>query len=234
MNKKIAFIICTNDELLLDECIAYLNELVVPEGYDTDLLAISGAASMTSGYNEAMQASDADIKIYMHQDVFIINKYFLCDIVSIFETDEKIGAIGLVGYKNVPKTGAMWYEKRYGCMPMYGTSEAYSGLYIENYRYSLSDGIEDVAVCDGCMIITSKDLPWDEKNFDAWDFYDADQCVNFLLHGYRVVVPVQKYPWFVHDDGKYLTMFNYPKYRKIFMEKYKDLIGKSWDEILNL
>ena len=76
MNKKIAFIICTNNELFLNECISYLNELVVPEGYDTDLLAISDAVSMPSGYNEAMRASDADIKIYMHQDVFIINKYF--------------------------------------------------------------------------------------------------------------------------------------------------------------
>lgn len=233
-NNKIAFIMCTNNEIMLEECINYLNMLIVPDGYSTELITITDASSMTAGYNEAMTATDAAIKIYMHQDLFIINRNFLCDIVSIFETDERIGLIGMVGYKNVPKTGTMWYEKRYGCVTMYGTSDKFKGMSIDAYEYKLSDGVESVAVCDGCLLITSKDIRWDEETFDGWDFYDADQCIHFLENGYRVVVPTQKYPWYLHDDGKYLTMFNYKKYRKRFMDKYERYLGKSYSEVPRL
>ena len=69
---KFCFIICTNNELLLGEAVLYIHSLIVPDGYSVELLTVKDAASMTSGYNEAMEASDAKYKIYMHQDVFII------------------------------------------------------------------------------------------------------------------------------------------------------------------
>ena len=55
--------------------------------------------------------------------------------------------------------------------------------------------------------------------------------MNFLLHSYRIVVPNQTLPWFIHDDGKFLSMWGYNKYRKIFMEKYEKYLGKSCFEI---
>lgn len=74
---KFAFIICTNDTLLLEECLHYINHLIIPDGFEVDILTIPDAVSMTRGYSEAMQSSDARYKIYMHQDVFILNKYML-------------------------------------------------------------------------------------------------------------------------------------------------------------
>ena len=74
-DKKICFIMCVNDAALMDEAIYYLNRLEVPEGYVTDLLTIEGAPSMAEGYNEGMRSSDAKYKIYLHQDVFIIESF---------------------------------------------------------------------------------------------------------------------------------------------------------------
>lgn len=111
---KFCFIICTNNELLLDEAVLYIHSLIVPDGYSVELLTVKDAASMTSGYNEAMEASDAKYKIYMHQDVFILNKNFLQDILSIFYSDPQIGMIGMVGYDPVSPDGIMWHSKRFG------------------------------------------------------------------------------------------------------------------------
>ena len=80
--KKICFIICVNNDLFFEECAKYIYALSIPEGMEIELLEIRGAASMTSGYNEGMYASNAKYKVYLHQDVFIINRYFIIEAVE--------------------------------------------------------------------------------------------------------------------------------------------------------
>ena len=92
-DKKICFIICYNDDKYISECLHYINRLTVPDGYLLDVLTVKNADSMTSGYNAAMNETDAKYKIYMHQDVFIVNINLLEDILKIFE-DKNVGMLG--------------------------------------------------------------------------------------------------------------------------------------------
>ena len=73
---------------------------------------------------------------------------------------------------------------------------------------------------DGLLMVTAYDLPWREEWFDGWDFYDASQSFEFRKAGYKVVVPVQKSYWYVHDDKRCLNLWDYNRNRKIFVEKY--------------
>lgn len=221
--RKFCFIICTNNDTYLEECIHYLNHLSIPEGYEIDLITIKDAPCITQGYNEGMSASDAKYKIYMHQDVFILNKNLLEDLLAIFSSDEQIGLIGLVGYEKIAVDGVMWHEPRVG--NIYTTQDTYSP--IEKYRYSIAeDGYTQVAIIDGLFMATSHDLSWNTEDLTGWDYYDAFQSVNFLENGYKIAVPTQKHPWCLHDDKKVLNMFNYDNYRQIFIKKYKNLLGK--------
>ena len=111
-NKKLCFIICTDNPVFLEECVHYLQHLAVPKGYDMDLLTVKDAVSMALGYQEAMEQSDAKYKIYMHQDVFILNSNFLADLLAVFEDDPEIGMIGMVGYEKMSGDGIMWHQKR--------------------------------------------------------------------------------------------------------------------------
>lgn len=95
--KKIAFILCVNDEMEYMECKQYLDYLIVPEGYVTDIFAVQEAPSMAAGYNAGMQNSDAAYKVYLHQDVFIINRNFIGDMLAVFGEDARIGLMGCVG-----------------------------------------------------------------------------------------------------------------------------------------
>ena len=97
-DKKICFIICSTSRLYTEECLHYINHLNVPEGYQVDALTVEDAKSMAAGYNEAMQASDAKYKVYLHQDVFIINHDFIKDVLEIFQKDSQIGMIGAVQF----------------------------------------------------------------------------------------------------------------------------------------
>lgn len=211
---KVCFIMCVNDDLFFQECVKYIRRLEIPEGMEVELLEIREAKSMTSGYNEGMYSSNAKYKVYMHQDVFIINKYFIYDIVNMFQREPLIGMIGLVGSRKLPSNAVIWSGKR-----------VYQGevsVPWREYRYDISDGFWDVDCIDGLLMATQYDIPWREDLFDGWDFYDISQSYEMKRNGYHVVVPVQNSEWYHHDDKVVVQLWDYNKYRRIFMKEYVD------------
>ena len=210
---KICFIMCVNDKLRAEEAIYYINRLLIPEGYALDLLTVEDAPSMAGGYNEAMNASDAKYKIYMHQDVLITEPHFLYHILDIF-TDPQVGMIGMVGAPKMPQNGIMWHTDRIG--------KLYSCNYYRTEAHDLGPvqgAFQSVEAVDGFMMITQYDLPWREDLFKHFDFYDVSQSYEFRKSGYQVVVPYMDTPWCLHDDG-FLNMQNYYNERRIFIEEY--------------
>lgn len=223
-DKKICFIMCVNSQLFYEECIRYIERLVIPDGYEVDVIAVTEAESMTKGYNEAMQASDAKYKVYMHQDVFILYPYFLQSVLDIFESDEQIGMIGMVGAEKMAVDGVMWHDWRKGDLYFGNMEEKLNELSYERYRYQLSDGLWNVQAIDGLLMITSRDITWREDVFDGWDYYDVSQSFEMIHAGYKVVVPEQILPWCLHDDG-ILNLKNHDKYRRICLQEYPKFFG---------
>ncbi len=217
---KFQFIICSNNEDFLEECITYISLLEVPKEYSVDVISILEAVSMTAGYNEGMGASDAKYKIYLHQDVFIIYRKFLYALLDIFESDPQIGMIGMVGSPKMPSCGIMWYGARegggYGLIPL---QKPY-----EEYEYSLEDGLHEVEAIDGFIMITNQDILWREDLFDGWDFYDVSQSFEFRKQGLKIVVPEQVSPWCKHDDG-FISLSCYDQYRQGFLKEYKRMLN---------
>lgn len=70
-NKKITFITCVNDEITYEESIRFIDELNVPEGFEIEKIAIRGAKSIASAYNEAITKCDSKYKVYLHQDTLL-------------------------------------------------------------------------------------------------------------------------------------------------------------------
>lgn len=211
-HKKFCFILCVNQERYRKECLYYLDHLRIPEGYEIDVLTIEGAESITSGYNAGMQASDAKYKIYLHQDVFIVNRDFLSDILNVFQ-DPSIGMLGMVGAPKLPDHAVMWYGERVG--RLYANAVVQSGVSI------MGEGrLCDVEAIDGLLMATQYDVPWRSDLFTRWDFYDVSQSFEFRRRGYRVVVPAMERPWCIHDDG-FLNLCNYYDERKKFLAEYR-------------
>ncbi len=214
--KKICFIICVNDDLFFSECIRYINNLEKPSDMVIEIAEVRNAASMTSGYNEGLQSSDAKYKVYMHQDVFIRNKYFIFDILDIFRKDDNIGLIGLVGSPVLPSNAVMWYSER--C----STIDAAPGEKgDESNRYRVEeDGYWEVEAVDGLLMATQYDIRWREDLFDGWDYYDISHCFEMKRQGYKIAVPGQQESWYIHDDKKVINLWNHNRYRHRFLEEY--------------
>lgn len=225
-DKKICFILCVNSECFWEECCLYIERLFVPEGYVVEILPIWEAPSMAAGYNYASQNTDALYKVYLHQDVFIVNKYFIVDMLELFTKDNSIGMIGLVGCEKLAKDGIMWHGIR--CGGVYGSDvELPKDISVSAYRYNvLTDGYTEVEAVDGFLMATRCQISWREDLFDGWDFYDISQSLEYRKQRKKIVVPVQKRPWCVHNDG-ILNMWNYKKYQKIFLEEYGSMLKRG-------
>jgi hypothetical protein len=210
---KIDFIVAYNNERLFEECMFYINKLIVPEGWEISVLGITEGKSLTGAYNEGMQASPAKYKVYLHQDVVILNRNFLSDIIAPFRSDASVGMMGVIGGVDLPKHGYF--------APCWNVGRVYCYLVacILEIDNQVSPPYTEVEAIDGLMMITQYDLPWREDLFKGWDFYDASQSFEFRKAGYKVVVPYQEAAWCLHDSG-YTEYHNYEESRLIFVENY--------------
>lgn len=218
-DRKICFIMCVNDKLYEEECIRYINRLNVPEGYEVEQLSVVGASSMTSGYNEAMRQSDAKYKVYLHQDVFILYKDFIRDLLQIF-SNEDIGMLGMVGSPVLPEEGIMWAGPRVGMLYTSNIKEAGPAVI-----GPVSKPYELVEAVDGLLIATQTDIPWREDLFKGWDFYDISQSMEFRRRGYKIVVPYMEEPWCLHDDG-FVNLATYFDWQEMFVKEYGELLNE--------
>ncbi|WP_094605996.1 hypothetical protein SPSIL_050830 [Sporomusa silvacetica DSM 10669] len=216
---KICFISCVNNDEIYQKCLAYISNLDVPTGYDVETFFIKEADSMANGLNRAILQNDAKYKVYLHQDVFIINKSFIQDFLSIF-SNPKVGMIGVVGSGQIPTNG-VWWESGYNFGKVY---ESHTGLMrLLSFR-NVESEFKEVQCIDGLIMITQYDIPWREDIFNGWHFYDLSQSLEFIRAGYKVVVPRQYKPWCIHDCGLVNVSNGYHIYRQIFLNEYrKDL-----------
>lgn len=188
---KICFITCVNDKDQYARCCEYIGSLILPDNMKMDGRAVYGAASITAGYQDAMEKSDAKYKIYLHQDVWIITFYFIEYVVNFFRTHPSVGIAGVVGSDDIAPSGAWWEGNRIG---MITDTHRNGGLYTDFYSY----GGEKAVLLDGLLLATQYDVPWRKDLFTGAHFYDVSQCLEFHRHGYEAAVFPQQVPWCVH------------------------------------
>lgn len=220
---KLCFIICVNNEDYYQEAMLYLLQLNIPAGMEVEFLPVRGASSITQGYNKAMKQTDAKYKIYMHQDLLLINRDIVKNILSVFEQNPTIGLIGLAGAKNLPDSGVWWQATERYC-------NVYHVYTWESIRKSVHGFFEEpifpVMALDGLFMATQYDIPWRDDLFKGWHFYDISQSMEFLRQGYEVVIPKQKEPWCIHMCGDKELDQGYKVYQEKFLQEYKQDMDK--------
>ena len=235
-NRKIAFIICVNNEHLFKECTYYIHRLTVPDGFTTDIIEIREADSMCAAYNAGMKSSDAKYKIYMHQDVMIRNTHFLQRIISIFEENPNVGMIGMMGGTGMPKTGVAYRAWNAGMVDCREPDMAYYMVGAKDMKPE--DTI--VEAIDGLLMATQYDVLWREDLFTHFDFYDVSQSFEMRKAGYQILVPYQETPWVIHDSG-FAKLPYYDGERKKCLHEYPEFFyaengfeftyDREWNEL---
>lgn len=211
--KKLCFIWNSDKDVFLNESIKSVDLLEVPEGYEVQELIVDGN-STASGYNEAMEKTDAKYKIYLSRGSFIRNKRFIYDILNIFKNHD-IGMIGVVGSITVPTNGS-WY----GSSDRVGKVLVNSGIDIFGEKYGDFDSsYKEVKIIDGSVMATQYDVKWREDIFKGKFFYDSAECIEFSKRGYKIVVARQTEAWcLITPENSDFKEFN--EERKKFLGEY--------------
>ena len=214
--RKIAFITCVNNEENYQEALLYMKHLFLPQGMGAEFIAIRGAKSMCQGYNQGQQQTNAQYKVYVHQDVLLVNKYLVWDLLKIFASPT-VGAVGVMGARSLPASGIWWDGMRiYG--KVLHACEAESCMLTDSMEPP-EEGMEVEAV-DGLMIATQKDIPWREDLFTGWHFYDVSMCKELQRLGYQVLVPHQERFWCIHMPKEKPLDPAYGPYQRKFLQEY--------------
>jgi len=217
-DKKIAFITCVNSDWWYSECLLYLKHLKIPENMTAEFIDVRNAASMASGYNRAMKNSDAKYKIYLHQDTLVVNNNLIADLLKIFNSDKKIGVIGMIGCMNLPSTGVWWDGMRiYGRVLHACEPESV----VDSHCDEPEGDYQEVESVDGFFLATQYDLNWREDLFDGWHLYDTSLCKEMSRAGYKVAIPNQEKDfWCIHCPKEKPLDPKYRRYQKIFLKEY--------------
>lgn len=218
--KKICFILSTDDQGLAEEAARYVRRLTVPEGYAVELLADSVADSVAAAYNDAMEKTDAKYKVYLRPGVFLIYTGFLERMLNIFTRHKKAGMLGLVGNRSLAEDGCPFSDGGWRRAGGY-YEEAEDGRKCRFFS-RVTDRYEKMTVLDGLVLMTQYDLPWREDLFLGQDFYDCAQSLEFQRAGFEVGLPQMEEPWCLYD-GEALESAEYERWRSVFEQEYGSL-----------
>lgn len=215
-DKKICFITAVNRPETYNRSLRSWRKLRVPKGMTVESCVIQQASSLASAYQSAMTSSDAKYKIYIHQDVEIVDRTFLQMMVREFQAHPKLGLAGVVGSSFLPSNACWWEGHMLGAICDDTNGEMLPYLYHRSTKHYL-----DAEALDGLLLATQYDLPWREDLFDGWHFYDLSQCAEFHRGGYDVGVLPQREATCVHRCGNVLqTMDGFEEARQTFIKEY--------------
>lgn len=203
----IAFLTLVNDETQYATCLRYIDALQVPPGFTVERIAVFGATSMAEGYQRAMEASTARYKIYVHQDVYMVHRGLLSELVNLFRAHPRLGMVGVVGATRLPARGIWWVNNAFHC---YGRLWEYfrpggfpASLYVRRrvmhfsrFRSFAGDYLPAAAV-DGLFMATQYDLPW-ANSLGGFELYDHVQALEFIKAGLEVGIARQEAIWCIH------------------------------------
>lgn len=218
MNKKIAFIITYTNEYICKDRINYINNLYVPDGYVVDIIKIKKekGINIIEKYNDIIQKNNAKFKVYLDENITIVNNNFINSILGIFENNKKIGIIGVKGSKKLPSSTCFEdscekYGKVFTCVEGSMKCEAY---------IEISDDYESVQAVYGGIMITQYDILWRSDTFTSLHFSSLAQCLEFESCGYKTVVPKQIDPWCIEDLKKNTDREYYDFEKEKFLKEY--------------
>jgi hypothetical protein len=215
-NNQFAFIYCVNDEAQFQDSWRHVSQLYVPPGFAIEQQAVRGAPTIANGYNQAMRRSQAKYKVYLHQDVQILNPIFIPEVHSIFTRNPSLGMLGVLGAKKLPANGVWWEAAQtYGKVMFFGQK-----LELKN---PILGEFESVQGIDGMIMITQYDLPWREDISLNWHFYDASQSLEFIKAGNPVGVVRQTNPWCAHNSRT--PFIPYQVSQQVFVNAYREFLG---------
>ena len=208
---KIAFIICQTTEEPVEDLNQTLLRLNLPDGFKSETHFV-GNENRCTAFNRAMKNDDAKYKIYLDDKTTIFNQNILIELIDIFQSDAKIGAIGCSGAIQLSTNGSS-HMSAMRCGTMFVGNDKTKLM----WGSKIDGRYREVEVLDGFLIATQYDVEWREDLFKQNSFGAAAQCLELRRRGYKCVAAAQSEPWVWYRSN---SMPFHESCRKAFLAEY--------------
>ena len=183
-DRQFCFIISFTDDFYKEECLKYISALEIPDGYSIDVITIEGADSLCAAYSAGMQASPAKYKIYLMQEILILDRRFLYELLDVFQ-DPQIGMAGVIGAEKLSGDGEIANSD---CIGTWGEDEDQGSFFYWYGTRTPATEQRDVMAVDIRLTATQEDIPWREELFAGDRYIMTARSMEYRKAGYHVVV----------------------------------------------
>ncbi len=186
----ISIIICTRNSSLFQNVVQSLTKTI---GVPFEVIPIQnadGKYGICEAYNLGASKSQFDILCFTHEDILFHTQNWGQKILKIFNLDEKIGLIGVIGSAFQPDAPASWWDTGLDSIRQ-RILQRYPEETKEIIHNPENQLLADVVTIDGLWFCCRRKV-WEETQFDArtfsgFHFYDLDFSTA-VFQKYRVCV----------------------------------------------
>ena len=145
--------------------------------------------SIFEAYNLGIKKSKGDYWCFVHDDVLFHTKGWGDIIFEVFESDEKIGLVGVAGAKVKTKMPSAWWDCDDQFIRMHLKQHFKDGA-IKDWKIGNQTApLEEVVVIDGVFMVARKDerIRFLESLM-GFHNYDLNLSFEYLQKGYKIMV----------------------------------------------
>ena len=221
--KKFAVILCAPHADEYKHIVDMLDELLIPNGFELEVVMLSGSNNLATMYNMAMEHTDAKYKIYFQTRIKKIHNKLLEKILYYFSLDSKAAVLGIYGSELPMDADYLEAKEVYGSY-CYQENETE----IKVYAGKKPIFIQNVHIINDSFFVTCTNERWDVDMNGP--FLMASYCTNIKCNGGNIIVPMQSVEendiFVLFDDvfsNEYWTVnkIRYNEYRVRFIDKYR-------------
>lgn len=192
------------------------NSVLQSNGFNLlDLIKIDGSKfnNIAEAYNDGLKKSNYKIKVFIHDDIDLLNPNWVFKLLYAFANNPKCGLIGLVGTEKVNNFDNWWTA---GEQYIYGSQLYREEKLLMNFKSINAQGKFDIECIDGCFMATNQNILFDTNlEYDGFlTAYEHDYCKQFKSLGYDIGL-INHLSW--HDcvtQGKIRNKIIFESYRK--------------------
>lgn len=184
----ISIIICSRETTISQELSINIAETI---GCPYELIVIENSKnkySIFEAYNLGIQRSKGGYLCFIHDDILFHTEGWGNTITSIFQSDDKIGLIGVAGAKVKTKMPSGWWNCPDSLYEV-NILQHLSNSEIEKWEYGQKNElVSEVVVIDGVfMVMKSSNGVFFDNDLRGFHNYDLNISIEHVIRGFKVV-----------------------------------------------
>lgn len=134
-----------------------------------EMIVLDTWPSITTAYAEGQERASCPVKVYVHDDVEVLNNDRLREAVIITSEPADVGIVGVIG-------------SRAPVMPWWGSQALLGSVHDTRMGLIQFGPGGPCAILDGVLLATRQHIEWD-VDAPGWHGYDHDACAQMTAKG---------------------------------------------------